>query len=103
VTKCGACLGAVREHRAKLAVRLKAAIRRQTVDVDDGNKPNGPAEEALEGIVNALSLDSYRALGLRAFVIACDWGAKLSAALAADTKELREAASAYFGEDFTKP
>jgi hypothetical protein len=103
VTKCGACLATVREHRAKLAVRLKAAIRRQTVDVDDGNKPNGPAEEALEGLANALTVDAYKKHGLKAFVIACEWGSKLSAALTADTKELCEAASEYFGEDLNKP
>jgi hypothetical protein len=103
VTKCGACLASVREHRAKLATRLKAAIRRQTIDIDNGNKPNGPVEEALDGLVNTLTVDSYRKHGAGAFAMACDWGAKLSAALTADTKELCEAASEYFGEDFNKP
>lgn len=103
VTKCGACLASVREYRAMLAARLKAAIRRQTVDIDDGNTPNGPVEEALEGLANALTVESYRKHGAGAFVKACDWGAKLTTALTADTKELCEAASAYFGEDFNKP
>jgi len=83
--------------------RLKAAIRRQTVDVDDGNKPNGPAEEALEGLAQSLTVESYKKHGLKAFVVACEWGAKLSTALTADTKELCEAASVYFNEDFNKP
>lgn len=84
------------------AQRITNAIRRFTVDAPDG-KPNGPVEEAINGLVDSLSLSSYKAFGPRAFNIANGWGAKLSEAFAADTKELREAADAYFGGDFTKP
>lgn len=84
------------------ASRLKAAIRRQTVELP-GDTPNGPVEEALHRLVQALSADSMKAFGWKAFAIANGWGAKLCGALASDNKELSEAAAAYFGEDFTKP
>lgn len=84
------------------AQRFTNAIRRFTVEAPN-DKPNGPVEEAIVGLLNSLSKSSYVAFGPRAFNIANGWGAKLCQALADDTKELREAADAYFGGDFTKP
>lgn len=103
VTKCGACLASIREHRATLATRLKAAIRRQTVDVDDGNTPNGPVEQAMETVANILNSTMFVATAKTSRRMLIETFARLSAAMAADCKELREAADAYFGEDFTRP
>ena len=102
VTKCGACLASIREHRATLATRLKAAIRRQTVDVDDGNTPNGPVEQAMETVANILNSTTFVATAKTSRRMLIETFARLSAAMAADCKELREAADAYFGEDFTR-
>lgn len=82
--------------------RFTNAIRRFTVDAPD-DKPNGPVEAAIDGLLKALSVESWRAFGPKAFNIANGWGAKLCQALAADTKELLEAANEYFGDDFAKP
>ena len=103
VTKCGACLASIREHRATLATRLKAAIRRQTVDVDDGNTPNGPVEQAMETIANILNSTTLVATAKTSRRMLIETFVRLTAAMAADCKELREAADAYFGEDFTQP
>lgn len=73
---------------------IKAAIRCFTVDAEDG-KPNGPTEQAI--------VDLEAALGRWNIEAARAAAASLCEALAADTKALREAASAYFGEDFGKP
>lgn len=103
VTKCGACLASIREHRATLATRLKAAIRRQTVDVDGGNTPNGPVEQAMETIANILNSTTFVATAKTSRRMLIETFVRLTAAMAADCKELREAADAYFGEDFTRP
>jgi hypothetical protein len=103
VTKCGACLASVREHRAKLATRLMAAIRRQTVDVDNGNKPNGPFEQAIETIANAIEPRQFYRNPDGARKAVGSAMAAMCKAFAADNKELCEAASEYFGEDFNKP
>lgn len=103
VTKCGACLASIREHRAALATRLKAAIRRQTVDVDDGNAPNGPVEQAIKDIELAVNPRAFYRNPDGARKQICSLMAALCKHMAADCKELREAADAYFGEDFTRP
>ena len=103
VTKCGACLASIREHRATLATRLKAAIRRQTVDVDDGNAPNGPVEQAIKDIELAVNPRAFYRNPDGARKQICSLMAALCKHMAADCKELREAADAYFGEDFTRP
>jgi hypothetical protein len=102
VTKCGACLASTREHRASLATRIKAAIRRFTVDIDQGNKPNGIVEQAIEDIAHAMEQKRFYSSPSAARTKVCAAMAKVCTALSADTKELRESADAYFGEDFTK-
>ena len=103
VTKCGACLASIREHRATLATRLKAAIRRQTVDVDDGNAPNGPVEQAIQDIEKAVSPKAFYRDPDGARRRICTVMAAMCKHMFNDVKELREAADAYFGEDFTRP
>lgn len=81
---------------------LKEAIRRLTVDAGDppGTSPNGPAEAALEAL-----LDEIEAAPIAVFYRA-QIEARISAYLeasATDTRELREAAEAYFGGDFGRP
>lgn len=98
--QCEWCLGAHTE--SVTAERLKLAIRRFTVDVTGGLKPNGPAETAIEDICNLFNSRAYftDAKRIRQKLLASFTA--LTAALAADTKELRESADEYFGEDFTK-
>ena len=98
--QCEWCLGAHTETDAM--GRLKSAIRRFTVDVDGGNKPNGPAEKAIEDICNLFNSRAYFTEAKRTRQKLLQSFTALTAALAADTKELRESADEYFGEDFTK-
>ena len=77
------------------ADRLKDAIRTFTVDRkdEDGTPiPNGPTEELMDAIGCATDHSDW--LGV------LDGLAKYTAALADDTKRLRDAAEAYFGGDF---
>jgi hypothetical protein len=99
--QCDWCLGAHTETDSMQ--RLKLAIRRFTVDVDGGNTPNGPVEKAFDDITKLFNSRAYfanpkdtRKKLLESFTV-------LTAALAADTKELCESADEYFGEDFLKP
>ena len=88
------------------AESLVAAIRTFTVDVDGGDKPNGPAEEAHDALLKALdptrwpTEDPRVRLRLREANAA---GLALTEAMATDTKALQDAAEAFFGGDFSKP
>jgi len=100
-SQCEWCLGAHTE--SVTAERLKLAIRRFTVDVDSGNKPNGAVEKAFDDITKLFNSRDYFARPKEIRKKLLESFTALTAALAADTKELREAADEYFGEDFTKP
>lgn len=78
------------DTRSKENQRLVAAIRRFTVDMPD-DQPNGEAERQL------LRIEALCVRELRSAL------AEYCSAVAADTKELREAASAYFGLNFKEP
>lgn len=102
VTKCGACLAEMPQRRNELAVRLKAAIRRQTIEMP-GDEPNGPAEALFFALGEALKPCGDMALHWDKFAHVRELFYDFGMALVADENELREAADAYFGEDFTKP
>jgi len=99
--QCEWCLGAHTETDEM--VRLKLAIRRFTVDVDGGNAPNGPVEKSLDDITELFNSRAYFANPKETRKKLLESFTALTAALAANTKELREAADEYFGEDFLKP
>lgn len=88
--------------------KLIGAIRRITVDADN-DKPNGPAEEAIERLSVLLDPSTWTAEMTRDALIARvatlnGYMADLCNALADDTHELREAATAYFVDvDFARP
>lgn len=97
---------AVRRVLDRRADALKKAIRAITVDLPD-DEPNGEAERQLlrlEAAVEHLTTwaPTNPAMARRLSMVS-DAAAKLCAALADDTKKLREAAEAYFGGDFSKP
>lgn len=73
---------------------LRRAIRRIAVDMPDGS-PNCPAEALIPSISNAI-------IGREWDELVKLWPALLEA-LADDCQALREAADAYFGEDFSTP
>lgn len=99
--QCEWCLGAHTE--SVTAERLKRAIRRFTVDVNGGNAPNGPVEKAFDDIAKLFNSRAYFTEAKRTRQKLLESFTALTAALAADTKELRESADEYFGEDFTNP
>jgi hypothetical protein len=72
------------------------------VDVDGGNAPNGPVEKAFDDIANLFNSREYVVNPKETRKKLLDSFASLTAAFAADTKELRESADEYFGEDFAK-
>jgi len=74
---------------------LTRAIRAFTVDVDGGGTPNGEAERQLEVLGQALKRGDLR-VARKAYGFMCE-------ASAADTKALRVAAEAFFGDDFRMP
>ena len=73
--------------------RLRAAIRRFTVDADGGSSPNGPAEQALGMLGDALAKGQVGA--------ARDAYVAYLKTSADDVGELRRAAEEWFEEDFT--
>ncbi len=88
------------------ATALKNAIRAITVEMPD-DEPNGEAERQLLRLEAAVEhLTTWAATNpamARRLSMVSDAAAKLCAALADDTKALREAAEAYFGVDFKAP
>jgi hypothetical protein len=77
------------EPSDELATRLKTAIRRFTVDVDDGNRPNGPFEQTIDDIKTAVDAKRFYRDPDGARKAICLAMAAMCKALAADTKELR--------------
>lgn len=99
--QCEWCLGAHTE--SVTAERLKLAIRRFTVDVDGGNAPNVLVEKVFDDITKLFNSREYFAAPKQTRKRLLESFTALTAAFAADTKELRESADEYFGEDFLKP
>lgn len=112
-TKCGACMHPDELARFKRTRDvLASAVRRFTVDAPD-DQPNGPAEQAIEELRNALDPLTWgkRLAGLAVSPQAMDEigrslreanaaASRLCEALDDNTKALRLAAEAFFGGDF---
>lgn len=90
--------------------RLEAAIRRITVDAVDKDgepAPNGVTEQAIDDMGTLLDPEMWDGLtgaDIAERVAACNGVmSRLCGAMVADVMELRLAAEAHFGGDFTKP
>lgn len=85
-------------------VALREAIRAFTVDLDEGQTPNGPAETALVDLLAALDParwpDEERLWPL--LRAANQAGVNFARASTVQTRDLRIAAEAFFGGDFRK-
>jgi hypothetical protein len=84
--------------------RLKAAIRAFTVDARNESGeliPNGAAEQAVADQLEIMAqVPPLPPAGHRWAMAVAEAGERACSAMSDDCRELREAAEAYFGEDF---
>jgi hypothetical protein len=101
---CAGCGAPFETSEEAAARRLKAAIRAFTVEAPNGDA-NGTAERALLTLEKLLDPVVWGAVAPHAedlYKQIAGELAKLSEGFADDTGELRRAADAFFGEDFTR-